>query len=157
MALDAWSVKYLLLHPQFGFGAPELNAGLGLDLVEVYSGPDGRILVNRRARPRVRLEGSLGSARTVLRTPTRWTMQTEASAPSSLVVANPMFPGWRAAVDGNPSLIESATGDLTRIPLPAGSHEVVLAYRPSSFRLGLGIAALGVVLALAAARRLPST
>ncbi len=59
-ALDAWSVKYLLLHPQFAFGAAELNARLGLDLVEVYSGPDGRILVNRRAKPRVRLEGAPG-------------------------------------------------------------------------------------------------
>lgn len=155
-ALDAWSVKYLLLHPQFAFGAPELNARLGLDMVEVYSGPDGRILVNRRARPRVRLEGALGSARIVLRTPTRWTMLTEASAPSSLVVANPMFPGWRARVDGAPSHIESKAGDLIRIPVPAGTHEVVLEYRPSSFRLGLGIAALGAVLALATARGLPS-
>jgi len=154
--LDSWNVKYLLLHPQFAFGAPELNAHFGLDLAEVYSGPDGKILVNRRVKPRVRLEGAAGSARIVLRTPTRWTMRTEAFAPSSLVVANPMFPGWRAAIDGNPSDIESEAGDLTRIPVPSGTHEVVLEYRPSSFRLGLGIAALGAVLALAAARRLPS-
>ena len=156
-ALDTWSVKYLLLHPQFAFGAPELNARLGLDLVEVYSGPDGRILVNRRAKPRVRLEGAPGNALLVGRTATRWTMRTESGAPSRLVVANPMFPGWRAKVDETPSTIESKAGDLTRIPLPAGTHEVVLEYRPSSFRLGLGIAALGAVLALATARRLPST
>jgi Bacterial membrane protein YfhO len=155
-ALDVWSVKYLLLHPQFAFGAPELSARLGLDLAEVYSGPDGRILVNRRAKPRVRLEGAPGSARIVSRTPTRWTMRTEASAPSDLVVANPMFPGWRAAIDGNPSRIESEAGDLIRIPVLAGTHEVVLEYRPTSFRLGLGIAALGAVLALVTARRLPS-
>jgi hypothetical protein len=155
-ALDTWSVKYLLLHPQFPFGAPELNARLGLDLVEVYSAPDGRILVNRRAKPRVRLEAASGGAFLVGRTATRWTMRTESLAPSRLVVANPMFPGWRAKVDGAPSSIESEPGDLTRIPLPAGAHEVVLEYSPSSFRLGLWIAALGAVLALATARRLPS-
>ena len=155
-ALDAWSVKYLLLHPQFAFGAAELNANLGLDLVEVYSGPDGRILVNRRVKPRVRLEGAPGSARIISRTPTRWTLRTEALSPSSLVVANPMFPGWRAAVDGNPSRIESETGDLTRMPVPAGVHDVVLEYSPTSFRLGLLIAALGAALAFATVRRLPS-
>jgi hypothetical protein len=156
-ALDAWSVKYLLLHPQFAFGAPELNARLGLDLVEVYSGPDGRILVNRRAKPRVRLEGAPGNAFLVGRTATRWTMRTESPDPSRLVVANPMFPGWRAKVDGTLSSIEAKAGELMQIPVPAGTHDVVLEYRPSSFRLGLGIAALGVVLALATARRLPST
>jgi len=155
-ALDAWSVKYLLLHPQFAFGAPELNARLGLDLVETYSGPDGRILVNRRARPRARLEGAPGNALLAGRTATRWTVRTESLAASRLVVANPMFPGWRATVDGRPSSIESQDGDLTRIPVPAGTHDVVLEYRPSSFRLGLAIAALGAVLALAAARRLRS-
>ena len=155
-ALDAWSVKYLLLHPQFAFGAPELNVRLGLDLVEVYSGPDGRILVNRRAKPRVRLEGAAGNALLVGRTATRWTMRTESGGPSRLVVANPMFPGWRAKVDGAPSTIESEAGELTRIPVPAGTHEVVLKYGPLSFRLGIGIAALGAVLALASARRHPS-
>ena len=155
-ALDAWSVKYLLLHPQFAFGAPELNARLDLDLVEVYSGPDGRILANRRARPRVRLEGAPGNALLVGRTAARWTIRTESAAPSRLVVANPMFPGWRAKVDGASSNIESKDGELTQIPVPAGTHDVVLEYRPSSFRLGLGIAALGAVLAFAVARSLRS-
>jgi hypothetical protein len=155
-ALDGWSVKYLLLHPQFAFGAPELNARLGLDLVEVYSGPDGKILANRRAKPRVRLEGAPGNALLVARTAARWTMRTESGAPSRLVVANPMFPGWRAKVDGVPASIESKDGDLTQIPVSAGIHDVVLEYCPSSFRLGLGISALGALLVLAVRRSLLS-
>ncbi|HSB64470.1 MAG TPA: YfhO family protein [Thermoanaerobaculia bacterium] len=155
-ALDAWSVKYLLLHPQFAFGAPELNARLGLDLMEVYSGPDGRILVNRRARPRVRLEGAPGKTLLVGRTATRWTIRTESSAPARLVVANPMFPGWRAKVDGAPSRIESKAGELTRVPVPAGNHEVVLQYRPSSFSLSLAVALLGAIFTVAVMRFLRS-
>jgi hypothetical protein len=154
--LDTWSVKYLLLHPQFAFGAPELNARLGLDLAEIYSGPDGRILVNRRARPRVRLEGAPGGAFLVGRTATRWTIRTESGGPSRLVVANPMFPGWRAKVDRIPSTIDSRTGDLTRIAVPAGAHEVVLEYRPSLFRVSLAVALLGAVFAVAIAGSLRS-
>jgi hypothetical protein len=155
-ALDAWSVKYLLLHPQFAFGAPEMNARLGLDLVEEHSGPDGRVLVNRRVKPRVRLEGAPGRAILAGRTATRWAIRTESLAPSQLVVANPMFPGWRAKVDGTSSSIESKEGELTRIPIPAGTHEVVLEYRPASFRLGLLAAALGAILTIAAMRHLRS-
>jgi len=155
-ALDAWGVKYLLLHPQFAFGAPELNARLGLDLVETYSGPDGRILVNRRARPRVRLEGAPGNALLAGRTATRWTVRTESRAPARLVVANPMFPGWRATVDGIPSSIASRDGDLVQIPVPAGEHDVVLEYRPASFRLSLVVAFLGAVFAVAGTQSLRS-
>jgi hypothetical protein len=155
-ALDAWSVGYLLLHPQFGFGAAELNARLGLDLAEIYSGPDGRILVNRRARPRVRMEGAPGHALLVGRTATRWTMRTESLVPSRLVIANPMFPGWRARVDGAPARIASRAGDLVQIPLPAGTHDVVLEYRPKSFWFGLAIAILGAIFAVALPRTLRS-
>ena len=59
--LDAWNVKYLLLHPQFAFSAPTLNEKLGLDLVEVYSGPDGKLLENRRVRSRA--QGRTGRTR----------------------------------------------------------------------------------------------
>jgi len=47
--LDFWNVRYLLLHPRFEFDAETFRARLGLDLEEVYSGPDGRILRNQCA------------------------------------------------------------------------------------------------------------
>ena len=150
-ALDSWSVKYILLHPQFRFGATELNARLGLDLEEIAAGPDGRLLVNRRAKPRVRLEGASGSARLIARVPTLWRVAVDAAAPATLVVANATFPGWRATVDGTEARIASPEGRPFAVPVPAGAHEVVLEYRPLSFRLGLACAAialLGLVLAL---------
>ena len=81
--LDAWNVKYLLLHPQFAFSAPTLNDRLGLDLVEVYSGPDGKLLENRRVRPRARVERDgreEGEVRIVERSSTRWLF--EVTSPS---------------------------------------------------------------------------
>ena len=155
-ALDTWSVRYLFLHPQFRFGAAELNARLGLDLEEVASGEDGRLLLNRRAKPRVRLEGAPGTVRLLEKTPTRWRIRVEAAAPATLVVANATFPGWRARMDGAPARIVSPEGRPFAIPVPAGEHDVVLEYAPLSFRLGLACAAAAALLAAALGRLFPA-
>ncbi len=148
-ALDRWNVKYLLLPPQFAFGAAEMNARKGLDLEEVYAGADGRILRNRRVQPRVRTEGG-GRARVVARAPGSLRVEVEAGEGAALVVADPFFPGWRARVDGAAARIAAAPGDPMRVPLGAGRHVVDLDYRPSSFFAGVGLAlvSLGAVLAL---------
>jgi hypothetical protein len=154
-ALDAWSVRYLLLHPRLPLGDAELNARLGLDLEEVASGADGRLLVNRRAKPRVRLEGAPGNARVLERVPTRWRVAVDAAAPATLVVANATYPGWRATVDGRVARVASPEGRPFAVPVPAGAHEVVLEYRPLSFTLGLACAALALAGFLVGLRLLP--
>ncbi len=151
--LDFWNVKYLLLHPQFAFGARELNDRLGLDLSEDYSGPDGRILRNRRFLPRARLEGAPGEVSIVERVPTRWTFDVMAAAPARLVVANPFFPGWEATVDGRQTPLPAPPGEAILVPVAAGRHRVVLAYRPASLRAGLAAAAASALALALLARR----
>jgi len=143
--LDFWNVKYLCLHPQFPFGASTLNERLGLDLEEVYAGPDGRLLLNHRVLPRVRLEGSGGDVTILKHDPTRWTIGVSAASAGRLVVANPYFPGWNAYVDGLEAPLRANPGDPIMIAIPPGAHRVDLAYRPRSFRAGLAIAALSAL------------
>jgi hypothetical protein len=146
-ALDLWSVKYLLLHPQFQFGAEMLNRRMGLDLVEVYSGADGKLLLNRRARPRVRWIGSPPAAISVRqRVATRWSVSVDAPSAGRLLVADPSFPGWASRVDEKWSPIDSPYGTPMEVTVPAGHHEVTLAYRPVSFRLGIAACALSLLL-----------
>lgn len=154
-ALDEWNVRYLLLHPHFGFGAAELNARKGLDLEEVYAGPDGRILRNRRARPRARLAGP-GRVEVESRHPGRWAFRVEAGGPDVLTVADPMFPGWAARLDGRAVDLPEEPGLPMRVAVPAGTHRVDLLYRPASFRWGAAVAALSAILLAAAARRFPA-
>lgn len=155
-ALDFWNVKYLLLHPQFAFGAAEMSARLGLDLEEVYSGPDGRILRNRRALPRARLSGA-GDVEVVRRAPGVWTFHVRAEKDTTLTVADPMFPGWHARVDGRETALGTAPGEAMAVEVPGGAHDVELVYRPASLRWGLAAAALSALLLAAAWRRLPAT
>jgi hypothetical protein len=136
--LDRWSVKYLLLHPQFQFSAETLNRRLRLDLTEVYAAPDGRLLLNRRALPRVRWVGSPPALVSVTdHVPAHWTVQVDASSAGKLVVADPNFPGWASRVNDRWSPVDSPYGAAMEVRVPAGRHEVKLAYRPTSFRLGV--------------------
>ena len=154
--LDAWNVKYLLLHPQFPFSAPTLNEKLGLDLVEVYSGPDGKLLENRRVRPRARVEREgreEGSVTVVEAHPTRWLFDVDAPSGGTLVVANAGYRGWVALVDGRRVEVGGGVGRRQEIPVPPGRARVELAYRPLSFLLGLLLAAASAAfLALPPAR-----
>jgi len=145
--LDFWNVKYLLLHPQFAFGAKELNARKGLDLVEVYSGADGRLLLNRRALARARLVRP-GRVAVVERSPTRWAIDVETSTENELIVANPYFPGWQARLGGGPVELTAVPGDPLRVRVPPGRHRIAVLYRPASFRLGLLLAGSFLVAAL---------
>jgi hypothetical protein len=152
-ALDDWNVKYLLLPPQFGFGAETLNARKGLDLEEVYAGPDGRILRNRRAGPRVRV--ARGQARILERAPGLWRIEARAESSGRVRVADPFFPGWRARVDGTSAPIAAAPGEAIEVNVAPGRHLLELSYRPASWRLGIAIglaAAAAVALLLRRAR-----
>jgi len=156
--LDAWNVKYLLLHPQFAFSAPTLNEKLGLDLVEIASGPDGKLLENRRVKPRARVDRNgreEGKVAIVERSPTRWVLDAAAPSGGTLVVANAGFPGWEARVDGRRAAIGGGVGRRQEVEVAPGRHRVELAYRPLSFRLGLLVSLLSAAaLALPALRRL---
>jgi len=146
-ALDFWNVEYLLVHPQFHLTAGGWGRSLGLDLEKVYDGPDGRVFRNRRALPRVRCTGG-GTVRLLKWTPLRWVMEVRCPAKDRLVVANPWFPGWSVVLDGSRVPLDLEPGDPVVISVPRGRHRVELVYRPLSFRLGLWLAALALVVLL---------
>jgi hypothetical protein len=139
-ALDLWNVKYLLLHPQLPYTAKRLNSEFGLDLEESYLGSDGRLLRNRRVLPRARLRGE-GTVHVTERRTTRWRLDVDARESTVLVLANPMFPGWRARVDGKRAPIATRTGTPIEVRVSAGRHTVEISYEPLSFRLGAGMCA----------------
>jgi hypothetical protein len=147
-ALDDWNVKYLLLPPQFAFGAETFNAKKGLDLEEVYSGLDGRILLNRRVKPRVALDVQ-GEARVLQRVAGRWSIEVRADRPGSLRVADAFFPGWKARVDGARVNLTAHPGEPMTVTVPAGTHRLDLFYAPVSFRIGVAVAAVSLLVLFA--------
>jgi len=72
----------------------------------------------------------------------RITVRTTSPEPGLLVVAEPWFPGWEARVDGTPAGCEPANAWMRGVPVPAGSHEVVLTYRSRWLAPGAAASAL---------------
>ncbi|HEX6203805.1 MAG TPA: YfhO family protein [Thermoanaerobaculia bacterium] len=69
-------------------------------------------------------------------------------APAAALVASsqPAIPGWRVEVDGRRVEPLSIHGAFLGVAVPAGEHRVEMVYAPVSWRVGLGLAGLGVVL-----------
>ena len=69
--------------------------------------------------------------------PERITVQASATEPGILSIALPYYPGWYAAIDGQPTEVLKAYGALSAVVLPEGEHTVQLTYNPLSYRIGV--------------------
>ncbi len=103
------------------------------------------------------LTGS-GQARIAEYEPERVVIETEADAPSLLVLSDVHYPGWKASVDGRDVDVERVDYLLRGIPVPEGASTVELRYEPLSFRIGwivslLALAGIAVALVLHRRRR----
>jgi len=80
-------------------------------------------------------------------TPNRVSVQSVAKAPALLYVADAWSDSWFATVDGKPVPVLRANHAYRAIPVPAGSHAVVMEYRSARLILALWVAlgALGLL------------
>jgi hypothetical protein len=67
----------------------------------------------------------------------------EAARPALLVVTDAWHPGWSATVDGRPAEIRQADGVFRGVAVPAGSHRVVMRFRPPGMGSALPLAGAG--------------
>jgi hypothetical protein len=66
-----------------------------------------------------------------------------------LVLSQVHYPGWRATLDGERVPVLDANYAFSGIPVPAGSHEVRFIFDPWSFKAGVAITILSIVMASA--------
>jgi hypothetical protein len=91
----------------------------------------------------------------VMTTPkTEWTarrvndfeLDINAFAPSVLVVSQIHYPGWKAYVDGNSVPVTRANYAFPAIFIPSGPHHVRFSFEPWTFKAGLSVTILTLVL-----------
>lgn len=99
-------------------------------------------------------ERSFGAGEVTLleRSNGRRRLRARVAPPGGLLVAARTFdPSWTATVDGRRVESLRADGFLTAVPVPAGEHEIVFAYRSGRMLAGLALTllSLGAAAALA--------
>ncbi|MBX3054472.1 MAG: hypothetical protein KF753_23570 [Caldilineaceae bacterium] len=68
--------------------------------------------------------------------------------PAFLVLSEVWYPGWRATVNGVETPVRRANYALRSVAVPAGEVTVEMRFAPDSWRWGLGLAGVGLVLLL---------
>jgi hypothetical protein len=77
--------------------------------------------------------------------PSAWRLVIDAKSAQDLHLRLTNVPGWHATIDGRPLRIRPFKGIMLQAKIPAGDHVVMVFYWPSSFTIGLVLAAFGVV------------
>lgn len=94
-------------------------------------------------------QGSQDQVSVVSYEPERVVVDADLESPGYLVLTDAYYPGWHAWVDGEPAEIVRADYYFRAVYLPQGGHTVQFAYDPGSFRIGLVVSLLGLLLVAA--------
>ncbi len=84
-------------------------------------------------------------------TPDRVRARVEAQGPGHVLFSRTYFPAWKARLDGNPARVLVANGRDLAVAVPAGTHEIEIAYDRAPFRIGVAIQAATLLVVLGAA------
>jgi hypothetical protein len=99
-------------------------------------------------------EGPRGEVTIVADRSEELVVHVRAGGPGFLFLADQLYPGWQATVNGKAEPVVRANYAFRLVRVPGGESEVVFRYRPLSVRLGLGasLVTLLAVLGFAGAR-----
>jgi uncharacterized membrane protein YfhO len=73
-------------------------------------------------------------------------LEVNAFAPSVLVVSQIHYPGWKAYVDGNSVPVKRANYAFPAIFISQGRHHVRFSFEPWTFKAGLSVTVLTLIL-----------
>ena len=77
--------------------------------------------------------------------PERVVIDVKTNAAGYLLLTDTWYPGWQAAVDGQPAPIYRADYIFRAVPISPGQHTVTFEYHPQSFALGAWISASSLI------------
>jgi len=99
--------------------------------------------------PPVRISGS-GEVDVRHYSSNRIVLQTKAADATFLVSSETAYPGWQATIDGQPVPLRTTNYAFRGLAVPAGSHEILMEFRPTVLLWGAAISTL-VLLGLGSA------
>ncbi|MBI1298105.1 YfhO family protein [bacterium] len=92
------------------------------------------------------LQAGGGDAAIIAYAPERVVVRTRTEDDSFLVLSDAYYPGWQATIDGAPTPIYPTNVLFRGVAVPAGEHEIVFSYEPQTWRTGVLISGVSIVL-----------
>lgn len=80
--------------------------------------------------------------------PDRALADVDAGAPGHILFSRTFFPAWKATLDGSPVPVLLANGRDIAVAVPPGKHRVEIVWSPVTFRRGVVLQALALLLAV---------
>jgi hypothetical protein len=122
----------------------------GLELAS--KGENVFVYLNDEARPRAWVESSSEAPPSASRpvSSISWKpnhVSVVAAGPGTLVLSDPIYPGWRAEVDGRAVPVFTYRGILRSVELPPGSHQIDFEFIPQTLIAGLAASLLAAAVA----------
>ena len=113
--------------------------------------PNATVVRDDNALPiaRVNRPGRTDAARIVVREPDRVVIDTPAGPAGTLVLADPVYPGWSVTVDGHSATERVQHGLFRAVDVPSGAHRVEWRFSPRSVKRGLALTLVTLAGALA--------
>ncbi|NLF51799.1 MAG: YfhO family protein [Leptolinea sp.] len=68
--------------------------------------------------------------------------------PGWLVISDTWYPGWKAEIDGKPTEVLRSNYVFQSVEVPAGNHRIELVYDPTSLKVGVCFAIVGILFVL---------
>jgi hypothetical protein len=93
-------------------------------------------------------DGAEGEAEIIRETPGHIVIRAKMKSPGMVVVSDSWHSGWTATVDDRPTELFRTNVAICSVLVPAGTHEIVMTYRPSSLSTALFAAVCGLGLAI---------
>ncbi len=122
----------------------EPDTAVALRRVLAVTDPGTLAVVETDAAP----PAGAGSAELIHFEPDEIVLRVQADRPGLLFVSEIWHPSWRAWVDDTPAKVFRTNVAFRGVEIPAGGHELRFRYSAAEFRLGFGLSAVGLLLAL---------
>lgn len=111
---------------------PDINLSKTIIL---QKSPD--MIINRNAKGKISL---------LFYAPNKVSFKTQTDSNMLLFLSDNYYPDWQARIDGKPVNVLPADYTFRAVSVPKGEHTVDFIYDPQSFKIGLGISALGLIM-----------
>jgi hypothetical protein len=93
------------------------------------------------------------SVRVREKTPQRVELDVALERPGLVILADVDYPGWHLTIDGTPAPIYRTNFLMRGAAVKEGRHRLIYEYQPWSFRVGLGITVVGLIVLVGLAAR----